>query len=331
MIKEGWVRKGVAVALLSAIDTKSLALFGLVLLVCLLFLINATVAAVRTRRTELGVLACIGWPASRIFLLLEVELVTIGLIAGLIGTVIAAALATGLGLHVAVLQMALITPVAVLLTSLAGILPVWRACRATPMEAITPRVRAPRKATRIISITRLAFVGLGRWPGRTVLGAASLFVGVAALAVLIVIHQTFRGGVVGTSLGNVVAIQVRGVDYLAAALTIALGAFAVADVAYLNISERTAEIGTLRSTGWRDSHIQRLFGTEGLLTAAFGAILGAGLSVGAVALVLPIDVTSALSAAATAAGIGIASAILALTLPVIRLSRLAPAATLTEP
>lgn len=330
-LKEGWVLKGVSVRLLSAVDTKSLALFGLVLVVCLLFLLNATIAAVRTRRPELGVLACLGWPARRIFVLLETELLATGLLAGLAGTTIAATLVWLLDLQVSWIQLALITPVATALAALAGVGPAWRACHATPLEAITPAVRAPRKASRVDSITRLAVVGVARWPGRTILGAASLFIGVAALAVLVAIQQAFKGEVAGTLLGDVISVQVRGVDYLAAALTIVLGAFAVADIAYLNISERAAEVGTLRATGWGERHLRQLFGTEALLTATIGALAGATAGVTAVAALLPVPLATSLIAALAAAGTGIVAAALALTGPLAHLNRLAPAtATATE-
>ncbi len=165
-LQEGWVSKGVTVRLLDAIDTKSLALFGLVLLVCLLFLLNATIAAVRTRRAELGVLACLGWPARRIFALLLLELLVTGLVAGLIGTGIAAALVSVLDLDIGWWQLAAITPVATLLAVVAGLWPAWRACRARPLQAITPLVRAPRRAARISSITRLAVAGVTRTPAQ---------------------------------------------------------------------------------------------------------------------------------------------------------------------
>lgn len=61
-LHENWVKKGVAVAIIAAVDKKSLALFLLVLLVCALFVTNAAAASVRSRRTDLGVLACLGWP-----------------------------------------------------------------------------------------------------------------------------------------------------------------------------------------------------------------------------------------------------------------------------
>jgi hypothetical protein len=59
-LSETWVRKGVAARVLSAVDRKSLLLFALILVVCALFVTNAASAAVRARRDELGVLACLG-------------------------------------------------------------------------------------------------------------------------------------------------------------------------------------------------------------------------------------------------------------------------------
>jgi hypothetical protein len=243
LLGEGWVEKGVDVALLSAISTLSLALFSLVLVVCLLFLINATLAAVRTRAQELGVLSCLGWPARRIFALLEAELATTGLLAGVLGTGAAVLVASLARLDLSWTQVELITPVSTVLAALAGIWPIWRACWAAPMDAVRPRARAPRRGSRRVrSVLGLAVTGLTRLPGRTLLGAASLVVGTAALTVLIAVQRAFQGTVTGTRLGDVVAVQVRGVDYLAAAMTLGLGAFAVADVAYLNITERRAEI-----------------------------------------------------------------------------------------
>ena len=46
-LTEGWVKKGVAVAILSAVDKTSVALFTLILVVCVLFVGNAATAAVR--------------------------------------------------------------------------------------------------------------------------------------------------------------------------------------------------------------------------------------------------------------------------------------------
>lgn len=329
-LEEGWVKKGVAVQLLNSIDTKSLSLFVLVLLVCSLFLLNAVTAAVRSRAAELGILSCLGWSRRKIFWLLESELLVTGLIAGLAGTLITTALVHTLGLDVKWAQLALVTPVSVLLSGLAGLPPTRQASRAIPMQAVQQAIRPPRRTRAVNSITKLGLVGVGRTPGRSVLAAASLFIGVAALAALLAIQQQFAHNAVGTLLGDVLAIQVRAVDLFAAILILALGAFTIADVAYLNISERHAEIGTLRATGWTEHHVRRLFATEALAIAAAGAVAGAALGVAATGLLLHADTAILVRAAAVAAATGMLAAAIALVAPLARLSKLAPAGMLNE-
>ncbi|MGI8524190.1 MAG: FtsX-like permease family protein [Nocardioides sp.] len=284
----------------------------------------------RSRTAELGILSCLGWSRRKIFWLLETELLLTGLIAGLAGTAIAATLVAVVGLHVAWWQLALITPVAVLLAGVAGLPPVRKAARAIPMQAIAPAVRSPRRARAVTSITRLGLVGVARTPGRSALAAASLFIGVAALAGLLAIQQQFAHNAVGTLLGNVVAIQVRGVDLFAVILILALGAFTIADVAYLNISERHSEIGTLRATGWTEHHVQRLFATEALTIAVIGALAGAVLGVTATGFLLHPHLAILIRSAGLAAGGGIIAAVIALTVPLARLGKLAPAGMLND-
>jgi FtsX-like permease family protein len=83
------VKQGVAVAILTAVDKKSVVLFTLVLVVCVLFVANSATAAVRGRRRELGVLACLGWTRPRLFAVVLGELAAIGLAAGVLGAVAA--------------------------------------------------------------------------------------------------------------------------------------------------------------------------------------------------------------------------------------------------
>jgi len=89
--------------------------------------------------------------------------------------------------------------------------------------------------------------------------------------------------VVGSLLGNAVAVQVRGVDYVAVGATVALGVLAVADVLYLNITERAAELATMRSFGWRDGALARLVISEGVIIGAGGSLAGAAAGLGATA------------------------------------------------
>jgi ABC-type antimicrobial peptide transport system permease subunit len=93
--------------------------------------------------------------------------------------------------------------------------------------------------------------------------------------VLTAVTLAFRGTVVGSLLGNAVAVQVRGVDYVAVAATIALGVMAVADVLFLNIRERAAELATIRALGWPESALSRLVVTEGAAIGLCGSLVGA--------------------------------------------------------
>ena len=96
-LSENWVKKGVAVAILNAVDKTSVALFTLILVVCVLFVGNAATAAVRGRRRELGVLAAVGWRRSRLFATVLGELAGIGLAAGLLAAAIAVPVSAGAG------------------------------------------------------------------------------------------------------------------------------------------------------------------------------------------------------------------------------------------
>jgi hypothetical protein len=309
-LSEGWVKKGVAVAILSAVDKKSVVLFTLILVVCVLFVGNAATAAVRGRRRELGVLAAVGWRRSRLFATVLGELAGIGLAAGLLAAVIAVPLSAGLGLGASPGRALLAVPVAMAVAVVAGLAPAWLAARADPVSSVRPPVLAVRRAHQPRGITSLALLNVARTPGRTLIGVVSLAVGIAALTLLTAVTFAFRGVVVGSLLGDAVAVQVRGVDYIAAGATAALGVLAVADVVFLNITERAAELATIRSFGWRDTALARLVITEGAIIGVAGSLTGAGLGLAAAAWFaghLPARLL-AIAAAAAAAGIIITAA-----------------------
>jgi putative ABC transport system permease protein len=139
----------------------------------------------------------------------------------------------------------------------------------------------------------------------------------------------FRGQIAGSLLGNAISVQVRGVDYIAACATITLGVLAVADVMFLNITERAAGLTTIRSFGWRDSALARLIVTEGAIIGITGSLIGAAAGLAAAELTghLPARLP-AIAAAAAAAGIVITAA--AALLPAALLRRLPTAQLLAE-
>jgi putative ABC transport system permease protein len=276
-LAEYWVKKGVAVAILNAIDKSSLALFALILVVCVLFVANSATAAIRGRRRELGVLACLGWTRPRLFAAVLGELAAIGLTAGVLGAAAALPLSAALGLHASMSRAALAVPIAMAVAVVAGLVPAWLAAKAEPVAAVRPAVLAVRRARHPGGLTALAALNVLRTPGRSLVGAISLAVGVTALTLLAALTFAFHGVVVGTLLGNAVAVQVRDVDYVAVVATVALGVLAVADVVFLNIRERAPELATIRTFGWREALLGRLVITEGAIIALAGSILGAAL------------------------------------------------------
>jgi hypothetical protein len=274
-LTENWVKKGVAVSLLTEVDKNSAVLFGLILMVCILFVANSATAAIRGRRRELGVLACLGWTKRNMFVAVLGELAALGLTAGLLGAAAALPLSSALGLHPSPARAMLAVPVAIGVAILAGLAPAWLAAHAEPTASIRPPVLLVRHARQPSGITALAAANVLRTPGRALVGAASLAVGVTALTMLAAVTFAFRGVIVGSLLGDAVAVQVRGVDYVAAIATIALGVLAVADVVFLNVRERAAEFATIRAFGWRESALSRLVVTEGAIIGLAGAVAGA--------------------------------------------------------
>ncbi|HEX6686307.1 MAG TPA: FtsX-like permease family protein [Candidatus Limnocylindrales bacterium] len=278
-LSEGWSRKGVAVAIIQAVDRKSAVLFTLILAVCLLFLGNALTAAVRSRCGELGVLACLGWSRPQLARLIVVEVGGIGLAAGVLSALVAWPVSGWIGVRVGMWQLLAAVPVALGLSIVAAIVPAWQASRSAPVQAITASgVSGRRRAWgRPRTILGLAVRNCLRLRVRSGVGVVAMALGVGALTVIATLQYGFHGEITGSLLGDAVSVKVRGVDTVAVIATVLLSAAAVGDVLYLNVRERSAELAALRACGWTDGAIARLVAYEGVLLGATGAVLGAGL------------------------------------------------------
>ncbi len=329
-LDESWVRKAVALVILNAVDGKSAALFVLILVVCAFFIGNAAFAAVRVRRRELGVLRCLGWPRRMVFAFILGEVMLTGLAAGAMGTGLSAALIALLRLDVPWWRVGLVTPVAVVLSGFAGLVPALLAARGQPLDAVAPAVRTPRRSRPVRHLTGLAWSNLRRTPGRAALAATALAVGIAALTVLLALNLAFAQGIVGSELGGFVANQVRAVDYLSAALAITLGAASVADVLYINLRERASEFAVLSAVGWQRGHVARVALGEGACIGIAGSFAGAAIGVGAAALVLGPDLSLLALPAVAAFAAGIVVTVIAAGLVAASIRRLPLVASLAE-
>jgi hypothetical protein len=282
-VREGWVQKGAAIAVLRHLDRKSLLLFVLILLVCGFFLVNSATASVRARRTEIGVLRTFGWTRGQVFRAVTTELFVVGAATGIAGAALSAALAASWHLRLSAVQILLVVPASAALATLAGLLPSWDASRGQPLDAVRPTVASGRKVARVRGLASLALATLRRSPGRTLIAAGALTVGVAALTALLGVDAAFVARISGTHLGNALTTQVRGVDYLGAGLAVGLGIASVADVLILSLRERTPELVTLKTFGWQNRHLARVALYEGLAVGTLGTVAGTvlGLSLAA--------------------------------------------------
>lgn len=329
LLREGWSKKGVSISFLSALDKKSLALFGLVLVICGFFLANGALASVRGRRREIGTLRTMGWSQVSIFTAILAELGLVGLAAGIVGTVLAIAIVSLVSLELPLARTLLVVPISVVLAVAAGAIPAWTAARGHPLDAVRPAVAGRMRRRHVGHFLPLALVNLLRTPARTLVGAAGLAVGVAALTVLLAIERAFQGTLVDTLLGNAISIQVRGADLVAVILTIVLAGLSVADVLFLNLRDRAAEIATLRTVGWGETHLATVIALEGIGLGILGGVAGVavGMLVGST---IGVPVSSLLPAALIAAAGGVAVAALASLLPLSRLRVSTPPTVLAD-
>jgi putative ABC transport system permease protein len=320
---EGWVQKGVSESILSALDKQSVVLFVLILVVCAAFVYNHAAAGVHGRRVQFGVLASLGWSDRELFGMIVGEQVVIGIAAGIIGAAIAVPVSSAAGFHSSAAHGLLAIPSAVILAVVAALVPAVRAARMAPTAALRPPVLHAGRGWHVRSVSQLALINIARAPGRSVLAAASLALGVGALTVLLAITIVFHNTLTGTLLGSAISLQVRGSDYAAVGVIVILATTGIADVLYLNLRERAAETATLQAVGWPDRTLARLVVSEALWLGLVGSLTGAALGVLAAstfAQALPHELI-ALAGGAAAAGTIIAA--LAALAPTIAIGRLA--------
>jgi putative ABC transport system permease protein len=105
---------------------------------------------------------------------------------------------------------------------------------------------------------------------------------------------------------------------------------AVADVVFLNIRERAAELATIRSFGWREASLARLVVTEGAVIGTAGSLAGAAIGLAAAAEFAGQLPPRLFAAAAASAAIGIVVTAAAALIPARLLRRLPAAPLLAE-
>ena len=328
-VSENWVDKGVATVLLEAIDRKSLLLFLLILVTSAVSVAISATAAVRARRVQLGVLSCLGWRPRTIVRSVLADLLAVGLVAGLLGSALAAPAGALLDANVTWWRALAAIPGAILVVLVAGLVPAVTAARAVPADAVRPAISSPRRPTRLRGTASLARSYLRRTPGRAAAATLTLALAVGSLTVLLGIVFGFHDAVVGTLLGDAVSVQVRGVDVAAGVLVAALSLGSLADILYLDIREQAASYASLQASGWRDRTVAALIVHQAVLIGLLGAVLGAAVGLMALGSLTPLNATVWWGTALIAV-LAVALAGVVALLPALSLRRLPTAVLLSE-
>lgn len=295
-MEELWVRQLVGITLkrgLSRVDwlfCAALALSG-----GLFVFSSATVAALR-RKAETALRLALGWRRRHILGDLLWEMSTLGVIAG------AAALLLALGIN-AIFRLAIplprvlwIAPGAWLLYSAGSLYPIGRVLQevvATPLRY--GEIRRPLLEKRIFSTRSMwgyRLRGLTRRPARLLLSLLSLGVAVALWVFWAAISIATAHELEGSLLGRHIAVTLTPYHYGIMGIVLGLSGLTLVEINLLNLLERRAEVGLLKTLGWRTRAIARYFVGEGValggLAGLWGALIG-GASFWAFYRVAPIE------------------------------------------
>jgi hypothetical protein len=285
-VTQGWASKGVAFRLFDAVSFQNLAIFAIVLVGALILVAQTAYVSVRRRRSELAVLRALGWPPWRIALLVELEMLILGLTVGAAALGVGALIISTMHVGPSWWTLAGVVPLAVLIALAAGLLPALTAMRGAVLSVISSQ-EPVRERTLPSSPLALGLRQVIAWHWDVAAGVAALALGAALLGVIELIAAGFRGQLDATLLGTYLSGEVRPFHFVVAGLTLAIGAIAAAQVITLTYLERRAHLATLRALGWRRTDV---------LMMLLGQAMGLGVIAAAVAVVATVAIGLALSA-----------------------------------
>ncbi|MEX0629635.1 MAG: FtsX-like permease family protein [Chloroflexota bacterium] len=325
-VAEGWAVKGVAVRFVEALRTQDVAIFSIVLVIALILVAETAYISVRRRRTEFAVLRAMGWSAARIGVFVELEMLMLGLGAGLVGLMVSVPLARLIGAPLSSWQLAAVVPLTAALAAVAGLVPALSATRSSSLRIMRGTTAA--NPIRPTSVSRLALSDLaGVRRTELLLGVVGAALAAVLVGGVVLAARSFAGTLDATVLGTYLSVRVQPFHWLIAVLVSVVAVLGLAQIVALNYLERQSEFATLRALGWPRGAVAGYLGAQ---AGAIGA--GAGLTAAAVVLGigyassagLVLAASSAALAGLTAVGLSVASA----GIPVLLAYRAAPAALL---
>lgn len=150
-------------------------------------------------------------------------------------------------------------------------------------------------------------------PGRLTVGAVGVALAVTSAALLGSILAHFRETLIGSFLGDAVAVQVRTPDIATAVLIVLLGLTALGTLLFLGLSEDARSLAALRAVGWTDRMLGTTVMVQALTVGGLGAMIGTVIALVTWASAFDaLDATTVITTLAVAVGAIIASLLTAL-------------------
>jgi hypothetical protein len=305
-VEEQWIQKGVNLVYKRGIQTGNWLLLGTLLLAGSLFTLDMAWAEVLSRRRVIALQKALGWRSRTVFTQIVRQVVIIGGIATLTGTLIAWVLIRLLEWEAIPLNLLIALPLIVIVLCIVGsLLPAWSASRLPPiLELQRGGVQyQSHKHTSIVSaLWSYAWSEIQRRRVRSVLTGMGSTLSAALLTLLLGVTLQQRGMLGGTLLGEFILVNVQGYHYAIVGIGLGLAFLSTFNGLLGSILERRREIGVLKAIGWRTVSVARVFILQGILLGVIGGSLGA--LIGALAFLYFYQSVSTSLALAFALGIG---------------------------
>jgi ABC-type antimicrobial peptide transport system permease subunit len=276
-VQQDWLAENVAINFYNAINSTTVVMSVVVAAVAVLLTMQTTYATVRRRRGELVLLRAIGWPSWRLALLMEFEVIGLGVIVALVALLAAAFMILvnhpGGGIEAGILLAA---PAAILLTALAGAGPALTASRTRPLAALRGPGRLRRRRRRLIRGPFSLGIreALTTWRWQTLLGALATAVGALFLGAVLAIIHDFHTSLDSTALAQQLSNEVGPFDVLLGVLAVALGATTAVSVVLVATRERLPHFATLRALGWSRVKVAQVVAGQAIAVGLLGGVLG---------------------------------------------------------
>jgi putative ABC transport system permease protein len=278
-VKQEWLTENVGITFFKAITDTTLVMSIVVGAVAVLLTMQTAYASVRRRRSELVLLRAIGWPAWRVALLMELEVITIGVIVAVVALIVGGLMVVLTHPDGTVVQGVLLAgPLAIGLTTVAGAGPAATAAATRPLPVLRGPGRAPRRRRRILRGPLALGIreALTTWRWQTLLGVLATAVGAMFLGAVLGIVNDFHASLDSTALARKLGDEVGPFDILLGVLAVGLGATTAIGVVLVATRERLPHFATLRALGWPRDQIARVVAAQALTVGLLGGALGVG-------------------------------------------------------